>query len=171
MLDSEVRRLLDAYPAIFLACHRRHLRADEAGHGITERQASVLDHLDTSRPLTLSRLAEHMGVSPSSMSILVARLVRAGHIARRRDSSDARHIALTLTASGARVKAEHSVLDPHLLRQMLRQMPAAELESSLRGLESLAHHARILLRQRSRASQRRARPAIPGNSSRKKEIP
>jgi len=36
MVDSRIRRLLDAYPAIFLACHRRHLREDEAGKAITE---------------------------------------------------------------------------------------------------------------------------------------
>lgn len=48
------------------------------------------------------------------------------------------------------MKAEHSVLDPELLRRMLERMPAAELESSLRGLESLAKHARTLLRQRKR---------------------
>ena len=96
MLDS-VRRLLDAYPAIFLACHRRHLRADAAGKPVTERQASVLDHLDPTRPTTLSRLAEHMGVGLSSMSILVARLLRAGYVAQRRDASDSRRIALTLS--------------------------------------------------------------------------
>ena len=80
-------------------------------------------------------------------------LVRAGYIAQRRDSSDARRTALTLTPAGARVKATNSVLDPQLLRKMLRKIPPAELESSLRGLESLAKYARILLRQRTRASR------------------
>jgi hypothetical protein len=36
---------------------------------------------------------------------------------------------------------------------MLHKIPPAELESSLRGLESLAKYARILLRQRTRASR------------------
>ncbi len=100
MLDSEVRRLLDAYPAIFLACHRRHLRADAAGNSVTERQASVLDHLDMTRPTTLSKLADHMGVSRSSMSILVARLVRGGYIAQRRDPSMAAVSASPLPPPG-----------------------------------------------------------------------
>ena len=155
MLDSEVRRLLDAYPAIFLACHRRHLRADGAGNSVTERQASALDHLDPTRPTTLSKLAGHMGVSRSAMSILVARLVRSGYIAQRRDSADGRRVGLTLTPAGARVKADHAVLDPDLLRRMFRSMPAAELEASLRGMESLAKCARILMQQRSRAPLQR----------------
>lgn len=150
MLDSAIQRILNAYPAIFLACHRRHLRADQSGKGITERQASVLDHLDRVRPTTLSKLAEHMGVSRSAMSILVARLVRGGYIAPSRDPQDGRRVGLTLTAAGAQVKAEHSVLDPELLRRMLKNISATELESALRGLESLAKQARILLRQRKR---------------------
>jgi hypothetical protein len=51
MVDSRIRRLLDAYPAIFLACHRQHVREDETGKAITERQASVLDHLHATRNL------------------------------------------------------------------------------------------------------------------------
>lgn len=150
MLDSAIQRMLNAYPAIFLACHRRHLRADQSGKAVTERQASVLDHLDPARPTTLSKLAEHMGVSRSAMSIIVARLVRRGYIVQSRDHEDRRRVGLTLTAAGARVKTEHSVLDPELLRRMLKSMPVTELESSLRGLESLAKHARTLLRQRKR---------------------
>jgi len=77
-LDVQTRDLLDAYPAIFLACHRRHVREDERGESVTEHQASVLDDLDANRPTILSKLAEHMGVSRSAMSITAARLVHEG---------------------------------------------------------------------------------------------
>jgi hypothetical protein len=60
MLDSRIARLMEAYPAIFLACHRRHLREDEGGKTVTEHQASVLDHLHATRATTLSKLAEHI---------------------------------------------------------------------------------------------------------------
>ena len=157
MLDSRShghsRRLLDAYPAIFLACHRRHLRDDERGKVITEHQASVLDHLHASQPTTLSKLAEHIGVSRSTMSITVKRLVRDGYIARRRDRHDARNIGLTLTAAGARIKEQNTVLDPDLMREMFRLMPAGEAEKGLEGIERLAKYAKILLRRRSRGQK------------------
>jgi DNA-binding MarR family transcriptional regulator len=154
MLDPRIRRLLDAYPAIFLACHRQHVREDETGKAITEHQASVLDHLHAAQATTLSKLAEHMGVGRSAMSITVKRLIRAGYIANRRDKSDARRIALTLTPAGVRVKDENSILEPTLVKQMFRLMSSEELESALRGIESLAKHARILLRQRKRGRDR-----------------
>lgn len=150
MLDSRIGRLLEAYPAIFLACHRQHVREDESGKAITEHQAAVLDHLHTARPTTLSKLAEHMGVSRSTMSITVTRLVRGGYIARRRDRHDARCVGLTLTAAGGRVKEQNTVLEPGLLREMFRLMPAAELEAALKGIECLAKYARIMLRRRTR---------------------
>jgi MarR family transcriptional regulator, organic hydroperoxide resistance regulator len=150
MFDAEIRRLLDAYPAVFLACHRRHLREDEAGKVITEHQASVLDHLHVKRATTLSKLAEHMGVGRSAMSITVKRLVRAGYIFRSRDESDARCVGLILTRAGASVKEQNTILDPELVRRMFRLMSARELETALQGIERLSQHAKILLRQRRR---------------------
>lgn len=150
MLDSRMKRLLEAYVAIYLACHRQHLRTDEGGDAVTERHVSVLNHLDPAQPKTLSKLAEHMGVGRSAMSITVDRLVRRGYIRHRRDTKDARCASLTLTPSGARVREQNAVLDPGLLKKMFRLMPAAELEASLRGIESLAKYAGILLRQRKR---------------------
>lgn len=150
MFETQVQRLLDAYPTIFLAAHRQHIRSDESGKRITEHQAAVLDHLHTDRGTTLSKLAEHMGVGRSAMSIMVSRLVRAGYIARKRDARDTRCITLTLTRAGSRVKEQNSILDPDLLKTMFRLMRPAEMESALKGIESLAKYARILLRHRKR---------------------
>lgn len=150
MFDPHVQRLLTAYPAIFVACHRRHLREDSSGKTVTEHQASVLDHLHPTRPTTLNKLAEHMGVGRSAMSISVARLMRHGYIRSRRDPQDSRRVALTLTRSGERVKEENTVLDPELVRELLRPMPAAEREIALRGMETLANYASALLRRKRR---------------------
>jgi len=151
MYETQIRRLLDAYPAIFLAAHRQHVRSDERGGSVSERQASVLDHLDDKRGATLSKLAEHMGVGCSAMSIMVSRLVRGGYIARARDVKDGRCVALKLTRRGVQVKEQNAILEHELLKTMFRMIPAAELESALQGVESLAKYARILLRRRKRA--------------------
>jgi len=150
MLDSRIARLMEAYPEIFLACHRRHLREDETGRTVTEHQASVLDHLHATRATTLSKLAEHMGVGRSAMSITVARLVRGGYIQSRQDKTDRRRVGLTLTAEGVRVKEQNTVLDPELVGAMFRLMSAGELETALQGVEHLARYARVLLRLRKR---------------------
>jgi len=154
MVDTRVRRLLAAYPAIFLACHREHTRADEAGKALTENQASVLNHLDADRPTTLSKLAEHMGVGRSTMSTTVTRLARGGYIARGRGRQDRRSVALTLTPTGKRIQEQHSVLDQQLVQEMLKMMKPGEAELALAGMERLAQAAEILLKRRKRERDR-----------------
>jgi DNA-binding MarR family transcriptional regulator len=102
------------------------------------------------RPTTLSKLAEHMGVGRSTMSITVARLVRSGYIARKPDKQDRRTAGLTLTLAGKRIQEQNSVLNPLLVRKMLKMMEPAEAERALAGMECVARYAAILLRQRKR---------------------
>ena len=150
MLDTNTGRLMAAYPTIYLACHRDHTRADEAGNPLTEKQASVLDHLDATRPTTLSKLAEHMGVGRSTMSTTVARLVKGGYIARRTDKQDRRSVGLTLTRTGRRIQEQNTVLDPALVRQVFRLMEPGEAERALAAIERIAQAAAILLKRRKR---------------------
>jgi len=154
MFETETRRLLDAYPAIFLACHRRHVRDDESGAVVTAHQASVLDHLDTQRATTLSGLAAHLGIGRSAMSIQIARLVRRGYVRRGAAPGDRRKVALTLTDTGNRIKKQNTVLDPDRVRALLASIAAAELEPALQGIERLARSARMLTQ---RIARRRGR--------------
>ena len=151
MLNQRVRRLLDAYPPIFIACHRQHIRTDEEGGYLSEHQASVLDHLDVERPITLSKLAEHMGIGRSAMSIMVARLSKRGFVARARDKADARQLQLRLTRAGLKIKQQNTILDPQLVEEVFSLMRPQEIESALAGLEKLAEHARLVLRRRKRS--------------------
>jgi DNA-binding MarR family transcriptional regulator len=150
MLETQTRRLMAAYPAIYLACHREHTRSDESGNALTENQASVLDHLDATRPTTLSKLAEHMGVGRSTMSTTVTRLVKGGYIVRRQNNADGRSVELTLTASGKRIQEQNTVLNPLLIGQLLKIMKAEEAELAVAGMERLAQAAAILLKRRKR---------------------
>jgi MarR family transcriptional regulator, organic hydroperoxide resistance regulator len=153
MVNPQMKRSFDAYPTIYLACHRRHVRDDERGEVVTAHQASILDHLDAQRPTTLSSLAEHMGVGRSAMSIQVKRLVRRGYIRKRAAQQDDRKLELTLTHAGSRIQEQNTVLDPDLVRELFALIPATELESALAGVEQLAKYARVLMKRRRRRFQ------------------
>lgn len=150
MFESQTARLLAAYPAIYLACHRRHVRDDETGEIVTAHQASILDHLDPREPTTLSHLAEHLGIGRSAMSIQVSRLKRRGFVRRGSIRGDRRKAGLTLTEAGQRIKKHNTVLDPKLVLALLTSIPHAERESALRGLECIARYALTLTRRQSR---------------------
>jgi DNA-binding MarR family transcriptional regulator len=136
--DQAVRRLLESYPKIFFACHVRHVRDPETRKELSAHQASILDHLDDKEPTSLMTLAKHMGVTASTMSLTVDRLVRSGHVVREKDPGDARRVCLRLTPDGLRIKTMEKLLDPELVRDMLARLPAEHREVGLRGLELLA---------------------------------
>jgi DNA-binding MarR family transcriptional regulator len=141
MANRDVQRLLAAYPKIFFACHRRHVRDPQTSKALSAHQASILDHLDTVEPMSLNDLAGHMGVTSSTMSLAVDRLERAGYVVRERSTADRRRLQLRLTEAGDRIKEASSVLEPDLVATLLRQLPAADRRDALRGLELLAEAA------------------------------
>lgn len=133
---------MESYPKIYFACHTRHVRDEETNRRLSAHQASLLDHLDELDPTSSLTLARHMGVTASTMSLTVDRLVRAGYVTRERDAIDARKVALRLTKDGARVKERKSVLDRELVAAMLARMKARDRAEGLAGLELLAKAAR-----------------------------
>ena len=141
MAGSDVALVLDAYPRIYFACHRRHVYDDEQRRLVSAHQASILDHLDAVESTVLSDLARHMGVTASTMSLAVDRLERSGYVTRERDAADRRRVRIRLTGAGVRVRSANSVLDPALVAAMLAQLPAAERRGALRGLQALARAA------------------------------
>jgi DNA-binding MarR family transcriptional regulator len=136
---------LDCYPKVFLACHRTHVRDERTRRVLSSHQAAVLDHLDAVETTHLHELAAHLGVTPSSMSLMIDRLERGGYVRRSRDARDARRVKLRLTQAGARIKEQQKVLDPHLVAAMLQRLTPAQRESALGGLRVLAAAAEGLM--------------------------
>ena len=149
MLKDVVSRLLDYYPKIYFACHTRHVTDINTGVKLTANQVSILDHLDTDKPVTLYDLAMHMGVTPSTMSVGIDRLEQHGYVKREKDLADARKTNLSLTPEGNKVKRSHSVLDPALVEALLNRLNATERKLALDGLGLLANAAEMEMKSKS----------------------
>lgn len=147
MPKDAVWQVMALYPKIFFACHTRHVRDPKSPRILSSHQASILDHLDEREPLPLMDLARHMGVTPSTMSISIERLVRQGYVLRTRDRVDGRRISLTLSAAGARVRDSKSVLDAARVRQMLARLTRSERDEAVRGLAMLAQAAQKFMEE------------------------
>jgi DNA-binding MarR family transcriptional regulator len=156
-MQAQIRQLMTYYPQIYFACHTRHVRDPRRKLVLSAHQASVLDHLDEIEATDLRTLAAHMGVTDSTMSLTINRLVRQGYVSRGRDPRDARRANLLLTRAGVRIKSEKSVLDPARVQAVLENLSAQERESALRGLALLArasHEAMKTHRSRTTAKRR-----------------
>jgi len=156
-----VDRVLELYPRIFHACHSRHVRDPKTREAVSTNQTRVLDHLDDVEPTSLMGLARHMGVSASTMSLTVDRLVRRGYVTRSRDASDRRVVNLRLTSAGARLRDAQSVLDPKRVMAMILKLSPEDRLEALHGLALLARAASEEMRTRS-AKTARSRKQQPG---------
>jgi DNA-binding MarR family transcriptional regulator len=144
-VTSEVDTVLRCYPQIYFACHRRHVRDAATQAVISSHQASILDHLDDIEATSLFNLARHMGVTASTMSITVDRLVRGGYVVRERSTEDRRRVDLRLTTAGLRIKKQQKVLEPELVGAVLARLDDRKRKQALRGLELLAEASHDLV--------------------------
>jgi DNA-binding MarR family transcriptional regulator len=138
MTKNGVRQVMELYPRIYFACHTRHVRDPETRRLLSAHQASILDHLDEREPLALLDLAKHMGVTPSTMSLNIERLVRRGYVSRERAAEDGRRLKLRITRAGVRLREAKSVLDPARVRALLARLTPDQKEAGIRGLSLLA---------------------------------
>jgi DNA-binding MarR family transcriptional regulator len=144
-MGPDVELVLRCYPQIYFACHKRHVRDETTRAVISSHQASVLDHLDDVQATSLFDLARHMGVTASTMSITIDRLVRGGYVVRERSSEDRRRVDLRLTPAGVRIKKQKKVLEPELVAAVLARMAEPKRKQALRGLELLAEASREMI--------------------------
>ena len=144
-MGPEVELVLRCYPQIYFACHKRHVRDEATQEVISGHQASVLDHLDDVQATSLFDLARHMGVTASTMSITIDRLVRGGYVVRERSAEDRRRLDLRLTPAGLRIKKQKKVLEPELVAAVLARMDERKRKQALRGLELLAEASREMI--------------------------
>lgn len=144
MLDDAVHAILVAYPTIHAACRRRHERLRRRGVRLSPHLAGLLEHLDPVQPVLVGELAARLQVTPATVSLQLARLVRLRLVARARDTRDARRVQLRLTESGARLRAQRSLLDPDRVRAALVRLPLPERDAVVSGVRLLARAAQEL---------------------------
>ena len=145
MSRPEVETVLRCYPQIYFACHRRHVRDQKTQAVLSAHQASVLDHLDDVEGTSLLALARHMGVTASTMSLMVDRLERGGYVRRERSPRDGRRVDLRLTAAGVAIKKQQKVLEPDLIAALLGRLDRGRRREALHGLELLAEAAEEMI--------------------------
>jgi DNA-binding MarR family transcriptional regulator len=106
--------------------------------GVTMSQAKVLYLVQAAPGLRMSDLSARLGVSLSTVSGVVDRLVDQGLLNRRDDTADRRHVVLRLTDAGATQLELFRELNEGQIRTLLARIDAADLGVIGRALDVLA---------------------------------
>lgn len=138
---SDVETVMAVLPRLHHACRTRDV-ALRAGRGsVSDHQARILTYLDAEDPVMVTELAEYAGVTPSTMSLTLGRLERAGLVTRARDPEDRRVMNVRLTDEGVRVRDRASELDPGRVDALLGALRPEDRRRAVEGLGLLAEAA------------------------------
>lgn len=108
---------------------------------VSDHQVRILSHLDGRDPTMVTELAEHMGVTASTMSLNLKRLREAGLVSRERDPNDRRVMNVRLTEEGVLVRDAMRALDPVRVDALLRALGPEGRARAVLGLRLLADAA------------------------------
>lgn len=104
-------------------------------------QMKVLYLLGTRRELHMSELVAMLGVSTSTVSGLVDRIVEAGYASRHDDPADRRHVVVGLTTAGGEVLDHFRELGQSQMRALLELLELEDLTTVRRAVEVLTDAA------------------------------
>lgn len=134
--DALAAHALDAYEALMAVLMPEH-RPDFLEIGITMPQAKILYLLAATGELHLSELVATLGVSLSTVSGIVDRLVEHGFIVRRDDPTDRRQVMVAPTPTGSNLVERFRELNRKQLQALLDLLPDDELGTVARAIDSL----------------------------------
>jgi DNA-binding MarR family transcriptional regulator len=109
---------------------------------LTPPQYRALVLVASARADTVSTLREHLGINQSNVSRLVERLDRLGLVARRRSSTDARTVVITLTPLGREALDAVSRQRRAEIAEVLAALDEPDREGALRAMRAFDAAAR-----------------------------
>ncbi len=127
--------ILEVTPILLQAIRGEMRRISTAD--MTVPQFRTLSFLDHNPGASLSAVAEFIGLTLSSMSILVNALVERDLVERRTDSDDRRRVCLTVTQTGHEILQSTLQATEERLAEIVSSLRSDERETVVRGMQLL----------------------------------
>ncbi|MEM7415820.1 MAG: MarR family transcriptional regulator [Gemmatimonadota bacterium] len=121
-------------------------RGTDGQGGPTPKQLRILEELDEDDPVMVTELADVLGVTPSTMSLNLRRLVETGAVARERDPADRRVMNVRLTSAGKAVLDRAQQRSVERLAAALERLHPHERRRVVEGVTLLAESSEAVAR-------------------------
>jgi DNA-binding MarR family transcriptional regulator len=134
--DEVVTAVLTA-SRLLIAVSARSLAAVE--ETLTLPQFRMLVILDSRGAMMLSRLAQHLTVTPSTAYRMADRLIGLGMVARGGNASDRRQVTLGLTDLGRRTVREATARRRSDIARIVAKLPPGDRTALIQALRAFSH--------------------------------
>lgn len=108
--------------------------------GLTAAEINALANLSDGRPRTVSELGALVGTPPTTLTSVLDRLERRGHITRGRHPTDRRAVVIEPTPDGRRAARTIRRAITGIEREILHGLDAGAIDGLRVGLDALAGH-------------------------------
>ncbi len=136
--EACARSVMESVPHVMRFMRGRMRRHRAAALSVPQFRAMAF--VDCHPRACLYHLADHLGVTRPTASVIVERLVQRGLLSRGTNPRERRRIALTLTAEGARQLAQARRATRSEIAKVLAPLPGEALDRIAEGL-GLLHEA------------------------------
>ncbi len=136
--DASIEDVLEAFERFRGKLGGFHM-PDFLGIDITMQQAKILVVVVTERRVRMSTLVERLGVSLSTISGHVDRLVEGGLLSRQPDPADRRQVVLEPTSAAFALEERFHELNTTQFRRLLDVMTPPERAELARAMDHLTH--------------------------------
>jgi DNA-binding MarR family transcriptional regulator len=133
---ADLDRVVGVFDALMhrlMATHATELNTLE----LTMSQTKAMYLVLAAGPMRMSELAHRLGVTNSTATGQVDRLVELDLFERREDPADRRHVVVSATAHGVASLERFRELNSRRMREMLARVDAGDLATIERALEIL----------------------------------
>jgi DNA-binding MarR family transcriptional regulator len=114
------------------------LNKQVADLGLTPAEINALANLSDGTPRTVSELGRLVGAAPTTLTSVLDRLERRGHVTRGRHPSDRRAVVVELTPAGRRTATMIRQAIGRLERRALAALDTEAVAGLRAGLDALA---------------------------------
>ena len=108
---------------------------------LTVSEVHTLTAISAEDVCPMRRVAEQLGVTLSTLTISINRLVVKGYVNRIRSENDQRVVFLNLTPKGIEIVTAHAAFHDALIRELLGDLSANEALALANGLAGLAERS------------------------------
>ncbi len=104
---------------------------------ISRTEMHSLEVIQQGQNVTLTLLAEKLGITKATASVCVSRLVKKGYIVKTQLEDDKRKNVLKLKEKGEHLCQKHAVFHEQMIDSLLADFKISEYPQLLKGLEAL----------------------------------
>ena len=104
---------------------------------ISRTEMHALEEIQNGEKITLTQLAEKLGISKATASVCVSRLAKKDYIHKIKFKRDKRKSGIQLTQKGEFLCAKHKAFHDYMIESLLTDFQITEYPQLLKGLQAL----------------------------------